>query len=40
VTCEQLNAAIQALESDAAEELTRNSLAAMITAAMPKEQFE
>lgn len=40
VTCEQLNAAIQALESDIAEEFTRNSLAAMVTAAMPKEQFE
>lgn len=40
VTCEQLNAAIQALESNTAEEFTRNSLAAMVTAAMPKEQFE
>lgn len=40
VTCEQLNAAIQALLGDTAEEFTRNSLAAMVTAAMPKEQFE
>lgn len=40
VTCEQLNAAIQALESDTAEEFTRNSLAAMVTAAMPEDQFQ
>lgn len=40
VTCEQLNAAVRALESDEAEEFTRNSLAAMVTAAMTNEQFE
>ncbi len=40
VTCEQLNAAVQALCSSEAEEFTRNSLASMVTAAMPDEQFE
>jgi hypothetical protein len=40
VTAEQLNEAIHALLGDAAEEFTRNSLASMVTAAMPKEQFE
>lgn len=40
VTSEQLNEAIHALLGAAAEEFTRNSLALMVTAAMPKEQFE
>ncbi|ARV58323.1 hypothetical protein BZZ01_06460 [Nostocales cyanobacterium HT-58-2] len=40
VTSEQLNEVVYALESSEAEEVTRNTLAPMVTNAMPKEQFE
>ncbi|MBE9002076.1 alpha/beta hydrolase [Nostoc sp. LEGE 12447] len=40
VTAEQLNEAVRGLESSSAEEVTRNTLASMVTSTMPKEQFE
>ncbi len=40
VTAEQLNEVVHGLESSSAEEVTRNTLASMVTSAMPKEQFE
>lgn len=40
VTAQQLNEVMHGLESSLAEEVTRNSLASMVTSAMPKEQFE
>jgi non-heme chloroperoxidase len=40
VTDGQLNEVVHGLESSLAEEVTRNSLASMVTSAMPKEQFE
>ncbi|MCP6760135.1 MAG: alpha/beta hydrolase [Fischerella sp. CENA71] len=39
-TSAQLNKTVHALESSSAEEITRTILAPMVTAAMPKEQFE
>ncbi|QDL08521.1 alpha/beta hydrolase [Brasilonema octagenarum UFV-E1] len=40
VTSEQLNEMVYALESSSAEEVTRNTLASMVTNAMSTEQFE
>lgn len=40
VTAEQLNEVVHGLESSLAEEVTRNTLASMVTSAMSKEQFE